>query len=160
MRNALVYWWVLSLLLNWSSNVRSLMCFNNPFHNVCTEYENVLAANVFLLTFDILSIVPLLLDLIFSLVFCLMVISSHGYPGAMLSMHLNVRVNIFYCIHCHIGGQWSVLSASVELEYLDLFNAILAQMFWMVWNLFNAFFRYVVEHHICIIEVRYAKHEH
>ena len=81
------------------------MCFGNLFHNVGAEYENALAVNITLLTFGILSSVPLLLDLIFSLEFCLMVTGSCRYTGTVLCMHLNVRVNIFYCICCHIGSQ-------------------------------------------------------
>ena len=80
------------------------MCFGNTFHNVDAEYENALAVNVTLLTFGILSYGPFLLDLKFSLAFCLMVISSCRYTGAVLCLHLNMRVNILYCIHCCIGS--------------------------------------------------------
>ena len=52
------------------------MYFFNPFHNVGAEYENAVAANVTLLTFGVLSNVPLLVNLIFSLAFCLMVTTS------------------------------------------------------------------------------------
>ena len=128
---------VFSLVLNWSINLRAPMCSGNSFHSVGTESENTLAANATLLNFGTVSSIALLLDLKFSLVFCLMVTSSWRYTGAELCLHLNVRVNILYCIHWSIGSQWSVLSASVELEYWDLFSAILAQMFWIIWNLCN-----------------------
>ena len=121
--NVLINKWVFSLVWNWSSYLRSLICSGNSFHSVGAEYENALDTNVTVLTFGTLSSIPLLLDLIFSLVFHLMVIGSCRYTGAVLCMHLNVRVNILYCIHWHIGSQWSVLSASVELAYLDLFSA-------------------------------------
>ena len=82
-----------------------IMCSGNLFHNVGAEYENALAANVSLLTFGTLSSVPLLLDLIFSLVFCLMLTSSCRCTGTVLCMHSSVEVNILYCIHLCIGSQ-------------------------------------------------------
>ena len=85
--------------------MKYLMCLGNPFHNVGAKYENALAVNVTFLILSVLSKVPLLLDLILSLAFCLMVTSSCRYTGAVLCMHLNVRVNILYCIHCCIGSQ-------------------------------------------------------
>ena len=105
--------------------MRSLICSGNSFLSVGAENENALDTHVTVLTFGTVSSISLLLDLIFSLVFHLMVMSSCRYTGAVLCMHLNLEVNILYCI----GSHCSVLGASVELEYLDLYSALLARMF-------------------------------
>ena len=87
-QNAVQNRYVLSNPLNLSRLLVFLMLVGSLFHSVSAACLKDLAANVVCLTVGILSMTPMLLDLMFSLFCSLTEISSCGYLGAKLLMHL------------------------------------------------------------------------
>ena len=114
--------------LNLSRSLVLLMLVGSLFHSVGAMCLRDLAANVFCLIMGILSKIPMLLDLMFSLFCSLTEICSCRYFGAELLIHLWVIVSILNSIHCCIGSQCNALRDSVELLYFDLPSAYFAHV--------------------------------
>ena len=124
--------YVLSSPLNLSRLLVLVMLGGSLLHSVGATCLKDLAANVFCLTMGILSKIPMLLDVMFSLFCSLTDISSCRYFGAALLIHLWVIVSILNSIHYHIGSQCYALSDSVDLSYFDLPSASFTHMLWIL----------------------------